>query len=141
MTEALHLKLAKIRKDLGLRQTDVDHATNELGARISQAYLTQIESGKRALGALPAVKVDALRRVYGFSPEAWHELTGLSSTSNTTPDVPENLELLSQWLPEEWIALLNSLPVEGRESRTPGEWLDLYQGLKGFGIDPSNTHT
>lgn len=77
--------LTDTREDLGLTQTEVDRRTRELGSkyRVSQSYLSQIESGTRPFTDLGPERMDALRRVYRISAEEWVRRTGVSLM---TPD-------------------------------------------------------
>ncbi|WP_158680087.1 helix-turn-helix domain-containing protein [Deinococcus sp. NW-56] len=81
--------LTDTREDLGLTQTEVDRRTRELGPkfRVSQSYLSQIESGTRPFTDLGPERMDALRRVYRISAEEWVRRTGVSLM---TPDALEH---------------------------------------------------
>ena len=70
--------LMERRLYLKLGQDEVDKQTRELGTRVSQSYLSQIERGTRSLEDMGAARMDALRRVYKLSPEDWAKHTGLA---------------------------------------------------------------
>ena len=66
------------RLALELGQDEVDKRTRDLGTRVSQSYLSQIERGARSLEDMGAARMEALRRVYKLTPEEWAIHTGLS---------------------------------------------------------------
>lgn len=67
------------REDAGLKQSDVDRLTRDMGERyrISQSYLSQIESGTRPFTDLKPEKMDALRQIYKVSRPEWTQTTGV----------------------------------------------------------------
>jgi transcriptional regulator with XRE-family HTH domain len=72
--------LAQRRTELGLSQAKVARETERLGARVSQSYLSQIESGDRAVETLGNDRVSALRTVLRIEPAEWTERTGREPT-------------------------------------------------------------
>lgn len=77
--------LTEVREDRSLTQTEVDRRTRRLGSkfRVSQSYLSQIESGTRPFTDLGPERMDALRRVYGIKADEWVRRTGVTLM---TPD-------------------------------------------------------
>lgn len=140
------LNLERIRKNLGLTQAQVDLATRELGARVSQSYLSQLENGTKSLLELSPDKIEALRMIYRLTPEDWATATGTRVVSpgdiaSMPPALGENepppvLQGMSNMLPAPWIRLLAALPIPKFQSFTAGQWLDLYNALKNAGVDP-----
>jgi repressor LexA len=72
----------------GLNQDQVDRKTRELGARVSQSYLSQLERGIKPLSALDGARMDALRRVYRLTTEEWVKATGLAIVTASDPWTP-----------------------------------------------------
>ncbi|GGL14668.1 LexA family transcriptional regulator [Deinococcus radiotolerans] len=72
--------LRQQRQALGLGQHELSDRTGALGGpqgRITQPYLSRLERGERALGALTAVRQDALRRALNITLSEWTARTGL----------------------------------------------------------------
>lgn len=75
--------LIDLRDRQQLRQDEVDKKSRDLGARISQSYLSQLERGIKPLASLGGERMDVLRRIYAVSPEEWAARTGLSIATPT----------------------------------------------------------
>lgn len=71
------------REKQKLRQDEVDQRSRDMGARISQSYLSQLERGVKPLSSLGPDRMDVLRRIYGISLEEWVKQTGLSIVTPT----------------------------------------------------------
>lgn len=76
--------LIDLRDRKKLRQDEVDRKTRDMGARISQSYLSQLERGIKPLSSLGGDRMDVLRRLYDVSPEEWARRTGMTITTPTT---------------------------------------------------------
>lgn len=81
-----HEWIRQTREDRGLRQTDVERQSVELGLqlKISQSHLSKIEKGHSPLAGLGALKLDALRQILGVDPDEWVEKTGLELVTAAT---------------------------------------------------------
>lgn len=71
-------------------QDEVDRRTRELGARVSQSYLSQIERGTRSLEDMGAARMEVLRRVYKIDPEDWVNHTGLAIVVKSSDEVSDS---------------------------------------------------
>ena len=85
---APQLWLRALRRALGLSQAEVEVRTAVLGeaCRVSQSYLSKLESGAKPLANLPPLKLDALRRLYRVSPDEWVAHTGLQLVLEANAD-------------------------------------------------------
>jgi repressor LexA len=104
--------LAETRQRLGLGQDEVDKRTRDLGARVSQSYLSQIERGTKSLEDMGAARMEALRQVYKLTPERWAKETGLSIVSPgaaSTPSYPSTV----REIPEVVLMPIYSLATAG----------------------------
>lgn len=86
---------------LGLQQGDISHRTLEYGqtGRVTQPYLSRLESGTRPLSALTPARQDALRRALEISASEWLARTGLPLLrtpvdSSGGSELLDNLELV-----------------------------------------------
>lgn len=70
--------LVDLRDRQKLRQDEVDKKSRDLGARISQSYLSQLERGIKPLSSLGGERMDVLRRIYRVEPAEWARRTGYS---------------------------------------------------------------
>ena len=96
--ESLSAWLRERRRLLELQQGDVSALTGELGGaagRVTQPYLSRLESGARPLEALTPARQDALRRALQISASEWIARTGLPLlTPAPDDDILETLELV-----------------------------------------------
>lgn len=90
--------LRQKRLTLGLQQGDISRRTLEYGGdsgRVTQPYLSRLESGSRPIGALTAARQDALRRALNISASEWVARTGLPLLHTSPEEGPlERLELI-----------------------------------------------
>ncbi|WP_407538921.1 S24 family peptidase [Deinococcus radiomollis] len=103
--------LAETRQRLGLGQDEVDRRTRELGARVSQSYLSQIERGTKSLEDMGGSRMEALRQVYKLTPEQWAKETGLSIVSPDT--LPSYIPSTVREIPEVILMPVYSLATAG----------------------------
>lgn len=96
--------LIDLRDRQQMRQDEVDKKSRDLGARISQSYLSQLERGIKPLASLGGERMDVLRRIYAVSPEEWVARTGISIATPTTaptPQPPSHAERRGWVIPDE----------------------------------------
>ncbi|AKH17215.1 MULTISPECIES: S24 family peptidase [Deinococcus] len=90
--------LRQRRQTLGLGQHDLSQLTGDLGGpdgRVTQPYLSRLERGERALGALTAQRQDALRRALDVTLSEWTARTGLRALAPAPrEDLLGSLELI-----------------------------------------------
>lgn len=90
--------LRQRRQALGLGQHDLSQRTGDLGGpagRVTQPYLSRLERGERALGALTAQRQDALRRALDVTLSEWTARTGLRPLApEPREDLLGSLELI-----------------------------------------------
>lgn len=90
--------LREHRVGLGWQQADVSARTEEYGGpagRVTQSYLSRLESGLRPLAALTPTRQEALRRALQISASEWIARTGLPLlTPVPGGDVLDTLELV-----------------------------------------------
>ena len=145
-----HEWLRQVREDKGIRQTDVETRSTELGQRISQSHLSKIEKGASPLAGLGAAKLDVLRRVLGIPVDVWLHHTGLELVTPSALsaaalyDLPEeeeeeviDLALLaaadkygsdpefSDIKHPAWLSFLNRTDFRQRPT-TPEQWLSKF---------------
>ncbi|MFC4454756.1 hypothetical protein [Deinococcus sonorensis] len=143
------------RTRLGLGQDEVDRRTRDLGARVSQPYLSQLERGVKALEDLGGARMDALRRVYQVSPEAWTDHTGLAivtpqqgprpAASPAPAPLPDGLQqviqqygaVFSELQEHRWQHYLARLKWRGGLA-TPDQWFNVFQAMRANGIEPDH---
>lgn len=101
--------LIDLRENKKLRQDDVDQKSRDLGVRISQSYLSQLERGIKPISSLGGERTQTLLRIYDVSPEEWARRTGLALTTSTST-VAQATQTLSA------IAGVHRVPVIGMAS-------------------------
>lgn len=151
-----HEWIREVREDKGIRQSDVEDRTAQLGARhkISQSHLSKIEKGRAPLAGLGAERMDALRQVLGISPAEWAEKTGFQIVTPTPEAAPaaeqrrlrpipdaladmieEKKELAPELMTERWQQYLAGQRFSTGEA-SPERWWNLYLLLKNAGVEP-----
>jgi len=156
----VHIWLQDLRDKARLSQSEVDLKTRQLGGRVSQSYLSQIEKGYKSLEAMEPPRMDALRQVYGVSVEEWARRTGLtivtsesqkesSERARSTNPVRElwpNLALAieeygdraryREMATPEWRDYLNTFDFYDGHDLPPEGWAELFLTLKQSNVRP-----
>lgn len=68
--------LRTLRQERGLRQADIDRRTAALHARITQATVSRLETGRQHPTDLRAAQVAALCAVLDITPQTWQQHVG-----------------------------------------------------------------
>jgi transcriptional regulator with XRE-family HTH domain len=96
-------------------------------AGVSTSYISQLERGWQRDPSLPT-----LRRLAGALAMDMHALMGAGPGAAGPPSVPPSLQELAdaERLPEETVAMLAGINVEGRQPASSEDWLFLLLAVR-----------
>jgi transcriptional regulator with XRE-family HTH domain len=110
------------RKELGLTAKAVARASG-----VSSSYISQLERGRQRDPSLPM-----LRRLAGVLSMDLPALMGAESSVAGPAPIPAGLQRLAEThqLPEETVAMLAAIQVDGRRPSTTEDWLFLLLAIR-----------